>query len=437
MADETVVTTAAPSAEALAGPEDSGSNSLFSKFEHLQGEVDDDDAGDEGAEGDTTESDEEEESEESEGADTASEDEEGDEDEDSDDEETEATKKAKEALKKKDEKKEDEEAPKQGKRKVKIALSDDEETVIDGNQAKVSVKINGKVEVKTVGEIIDAYSSREALKQQYDTVAAQKNEAIQYREQADEKIGTVNNLIGALAKDIQEGNVIPALNVLFSSIEGVDALTTIKSIRKGLIEAVRQYDQLSPEQQRLMEISEERDLYASKEQARAERDKQEKIRAEQEQQIGRVLTDFQFSDRQTYNEYRSRLEQDVSNGAFPSLKEKPITPDLVGQYYEAFQIKSRVQSAVRAVNPSLANDTQVLSDLAIQVSQLKLSPKELKRVVREVYGSGEVIDETVKTLNGKVGNKKLSKKPTISSSVKTKPGTKSADSPKPFSWDDV
>lgn len=236
------------------------------------------------------------------------------------------------------------------------------------------VKVDGQIQTVSLAKMRDSYASSQATHKEYRKF---ENEKRTWQSQVQELNGVIDNF----TKKVKEGEAIPAVMELISAT-GADALKTIHTIREAIIEGARELIEMTPEQRKIIYEREELEWIKQQNQKLINAQMTVKQRQTMEQKISSVMQEYQIPDRETFEETVMAVQQHAKKVAGGDVQ---ITPELVGQYYQASVLKQHFEQAIVEEGLSIVEGSEDYNDLADAIAKMKPSKEKIREVLRKLY----------------------------------------------------
>jgi hypothetical protein len=256
------------------------------------------------------------------------------------------------------------------------AKKGDEVLELDPNTT-FDVKVDGQIQTVSLAKMRDSYASSQATHKEYRKF---ENEKRGWQSQVQEFNGVIDNF----TKKVKEGEAIPAVMELISAT-GADALKTIHTIREAIIEGARELIEMTPEQRKLIYEREELDWIKQQNQKLVHAQTTVKQRQELEGKISQVIQAYQIPDRETFDETVGAVQEHAKKVGRGDVQ---VTPELVGQYYQASVLKQHFEQAIVEEGLSIAEGSEDYNHLADAIAKMKPSKEKIREVLRKLYKTG-------------------------------------------------
>ena len=238
--------------------------------------------------------------------------------------------------------------------------------------AKVPVKIDGKVEQVTIQEALARYSQQKHLDKLYQDY---KKEKVAFDGERGKIKATMEQVRDLLVNKKDVRGFIEAI----AEPLGVDANELYRDTISQLESKLEEQQQLSPEERRAKSLEEELQYYRRKQEEAKQAQAKASSMKELETTVETVMTQTGMDKASFVKSY----DELVQLGFQPDQ----LTPDQIGAYYRNMQTITRVEQRLAEKNPELAQDVKVVEKLASLAIQTQATPEEIDKVIEELYTS--------------------------------------------------
>lgn len=284
---------------------------------------------------------------------------------------------------------------------------------ISANGEDISIPVDAEIEIMVDGEPTKVKLSefRNDLSGQK-AIARRFTALDQERKAVEQKMAKWNEGEAKVRDLLDNGKVVDALEVILSNTGesfGIKPEMMMVTLFEQMAPVFEQYMSLNADQKVLWaehvkaekHRMETETLTQKNARLQAEKDQLLAVRTVQHQY---GLSDADFAD--LYHQ----LDQEMASG---SLGRRPITPQLVGQYKTLLDREMSIGSALRSVDPSLADDKKAITDVMSLVNNearrgAKVDDKLVEDVVSRMYGKQARVQkakEVQRVVNKKTGSK--------------------------------
>lgn len=290
-------------------------------------------------------------------------------------------------------KKEDEEA----KESKKITLQDGKNKVEIKPDSKVTIQVDGKPVEMTIQEAINKASGNVAVEKRFSELAVEKNkfksEKGQYDSEKTELISKVSNF----TKAVQNEDGLGAISAL-SELTGHNPVELRAHFKELVINDVKKYLAMSPEQQKEFDIQQERDYY-----------KQDKEMREQQVKARDSVSDLEKNILQFQAKYG--LDNAALVALYDEAEEKSVdiqsAKDLES-YHSMKLTQQKSSSLISQVDPSLSDNTEALRIVSdFMTKNPELDDDAVKEAIKNAIGTEEPAPKQKKSISDKIQNKQV------------------------------
>lgn len=260
--------------------------------------------------------------------------------------------------------------------------------------AKVTYKVNGLNVVSTVQEVLAKVSGVDNIDRLYQQFKKQEQGFKQY----------ISTFVDAAKTP--EGALKAVIEAV--ALQGHDPIEFSRNLRKGTMDYVLQYAELTPEQQEALELAEENRYYKSQK----ESDKQKQAQTAQETQHLQLVAQTEATYGMPEGEFERAvdfLQKETAAGRW----QQQITYQSVGEFYKTAQAHKTVTDAIQNAMPTLLDNSEAYQALLNLATSATFTQDEIEEAIKEAYGTGELKtsatkaespddDQAVRNLNDKV-----------------------------------
>jgi hypothetical protein len=253
---------------------------------------------------------------------------------------------------------------------IKVKTQDGETQV--RSDAIVQVKVDGKPVEVPVQELLNRYSQKSHLDKLYSDYKVEKQTLVKEREQFNKALNVAYDVL------VNKKDIRGFIEYLTDDL-GMDGEAIWKESYDKVRQEAEELASLSPEERKARELETELEHYRQKEQARKTEVASKKEMQKLEQTVTQAIEQFGM----TKDAFVKSYDELVKLGT----KEADITPEMVGKFHKNMQTIQTVESALTSVNPELAQDQQVVTELATLAINNQASAEEITEVVNQLYGN--------------------------------------------------
>ena len=253
---------------------------------------------------------------------------------------------------------------------IKVKTQDGETQV--RSDAIVQVKVDGKPIEVPVQELLNRYSQKSHLDKLYSDYKVEKQTFQKEREQFNKALNVAHDVL------VNKKDIRGFIEYLTDDL-GLDGDAIWKESYEKMRQQAEEMAQLSPEERKARELEVELEHYRQKEQARRTEQSSKKEMQKLEQTVTQAIEQFGMTKEAFVQSYDELVKL--------GTKEDTITPEMVGKYHKNVQTIQQVESALKAVNPELAEDQKTITELATLAINNQASAEEITEVVNELYGN--------------------------------------------------
>lgn len=237
-------------------------------------------------------------------------------------------------------------------------------------EAKVPVKIDGKVEQVSLSEALARYSQQKHLDKIYTDYKKEKAAFEQERGKMNSMMTRVHDLL-VNKKDIR-GFIETVAEPL-----GLDPTQVYQDTVSQLEARLEEAQLLSPEERKAKALEEELSYYRRKQEAAKQEATAAKSRQELETKVDSVLQQTGMDKAAFVKSYDELIKL--------GFEANSLTPEQIGSYYRNMQTISYVETKLAEKNPELAQDNAVIEKLATLAIQNQATPDEINQVIEQLY----------------------------------------------------
>ena len=251
---------------------------------------------------------------------------------------------------------------------IKIRAGDQDVEIAP--DAKVPVKVDGKIEEIPIQEIINGYSGQSSLDRKF---ASFQKEQKQFHGERDALNGVLTQAHDLLVNQ----NDLRGFVELVADIMGADPKEVFENSIGPIRTKFEEYSSLSPEERQARMVQEELDYYKKRDESlRAQRAEQSEM-AKVEQDVSAIL-ESSGMDKDTFVK---RYDEMVAAGRDAD----EITPQQVAAYHRDVSIVDSVEKALEQYAPDLENRDEEFRRLATLAVQTEATPEEVEEIVKTLY----------------------------------------------------
>lgn len=278
--------------------------------------------------------------------------------------------------------------------------------------AKITYKVNGLNVVSTMAEVLKKVSGVDNVDRLFQQFKKQEEGFKRY----------VGGFIEA--SKTPEGALKAVIEAV--ALQGHDPIEFTRNLRKGTMDYVQQWNNLTEEEKRLLDLQEEnRYLHAEKESG-----KQKQTQTQQEAQHQQLVAQAEATYGMPEGEFE-RAAQFLQTETAAGRWQGQITYQSVGEFFKTAQAHGTVTQAIQNVMPTLLENEEAYGALINLATSASFTQKEIEDAIKEAYGTGEIKpasaatspddDQAVRNLNDKVrsnGNLTPASKPEAATKVR-------------------
>lgn len=238
--------------------------------------------------------------------------------------------------------------------------------------AKVPVKIDGKVEQVSLSEALARYSQQKHLDKIYTDYKKEKATFETERGKMKDMVNRVHDLL-VNKKDLR-GFIETVAEPL-----GLDPSELYQQTVSQMETKFEEAQSLSPEERKAKALEEELSYYRRKQEAAKQEAATAKSKQELEAKVDAVLQQTGMDKAAFVKSY----DELVKLGFQPN----ELTAEQIGSYYRNVQTITRIETKLAEINPELAQNPKEIERLATLAVQTEATPEEIDQVIEQLYQS--------------------------------------------------
>ena len=207
---------------------------------------------------------------------------------------------------------------------------------VDGQEVEVPLQ-----------ELLNNYSGKIPWDRKYTELSKEKKE---YQEQ----VSAVNNYINGFRDIIQKGDMEGALSY-FAEFAGQNPLEFKKALRESLSPKFEQYNKMSEDQRRLLDIQEENKFLKEKQESELKQRQAYQSQQEVELRLQKI--------QETHNMTQEDLEQNYKELAENFGGDK-VTPEMIGEYHVRKSAYQKAEALLTSIDPIHVQNEVTLDNMA-------------------------------------------------------------------------
>jgi hypothetical protein len=239
-------------------------------------------------------------------------------------------------------------------------------------EAKVPVKIDGKVEQVSLSEALARYSQQKHLDKIYTDYKKEKAAFEQERGKMNSMMTQVHDLL-VNKKDIR-GFIETVAEPL-----GLDPTQVYQDTVRQLENSFEEAQLLSPEERKAKTLEEELSYYRRKQEEVKTKANEAKSRQVLEAQVESVISQTGMDKAAFVKSYDELIKL--------GFEASTLSPEQIGSYYRNMQTINRIETKLTEKNPELAQDGALIEKLANLAFQTQATPEEIDQVIEQLYTS--------------------------------------------------
>lgn len=304
------------------------------------------------------------------------------------------------------------------------------EVTVDGKVTKVpengiiKVKVNGKLQDVNLKELSENYSGKQHWQKKYNELDLEKKVVSKEKAEFQEDKQKVQGLIDSFYTRAEKNDYQGALAVL-AEAGGMDPIQFIKSFNGNIIKSYEQWEKLSQDQRKQVQLQMENNFLESQRGYNKEQETKRQVQAEIQERVKKVVEATGASKEDLGKIYEEEYQKGNQN----------LTVEEIGNIYIGRQLNSKVSEIVSDVNPDLnEQESSALIQQLVKVIEVNpdFSEKDLKDILKERFA---VKDKRKKKSKAKTVSAKIRKGQSIK--AKTKQETKSREPSTALTFDDL
>lgn len=238
--------------------------------------------------------------------------------------------------------------------------------------AKVPVKIDGKVEQVSLSEALARYSQQKHLDKIYTDYKKEKATFETERGKMKDMVNRVHDLL-VNKKDLR-GFMETVAEPL-----GLDPSELYQQTISQMESKFEEAQSLSPEERKAKALEEELSYYRRKQEAA----KQEAVAAKSKQELEAKVESVLQQTGMDKAAFVKSYDELVKLGFQPN----ELSADQIGSYYRNVQTITRIETKLAEINPELAQNPKEIERLATLAVQTEATPEEIDQVLEQLYTS--------------------------------------------------
>jgi hypothetical protein len=243
--------------------------------------------------------------------------------------------------------------------------------------AKVQVKIDGKLETVTLQEAINGYSGQRSLDKRANTLRKQLEEFEQAKNAYTEIIHTSHDLLNN-KKDIR------GWSEFLAEKTGQDPAQVWGLIQKSLETMAEQAATMSPEERKALAKEQELDYYRKRDAQLKERSVDERQTREIEGRVRKTMERYGL-EKEKFVKYYDEL---MATGQYDD-DSNPITPERVGQYAHDIKVIDTVERVFDELVPEYEDRTNAIGKAARIALEADASEDEIREMISQVFDTSK------------------------------------------------
>jgi hypothetical protein len=270
-----------------------------------------------------------------------------------------------------------------------IARYNDEETEIAANSL-FKHKIDGEEVDVELQELLNNYSGKVSYDKKFQELAGRKKEFEDFKNNYDQDIETIYNVISGFRDSMKENDGMGALQH-FANFAGMKPYEFQESLLTSLIPEVVRRANMTEEQIHQERLQAENNYLRQQQESEQARLEQEQLRNELQAEITQLQEAHGISEDEFNESYRTLLDTGY---------EGEINPQAVAEFHVHYSAFSKADSILNQVSESLSADSEIVESLQkVIVENPSFDDNDLLDIVNEVYG------DYVKSISNKVSKK--------------------------------
>ena len=255
--------------------------------------------------------------------------------------------------------------------------------------AKVPVKIDGKLEEVSLQEALSRYSQQKHLDKIYQDFKKEKSTFENER-------GTMKKTMDQIKSLLEQGDLRKLVEVV-AEPAGLDPSKVYKELKTSWEQKFEEAQALSPEERKAKALEEELSYYRQKQEAEKTRQAQLKETQELESKVEQVMQTASM-DKETFVK---RFDELVDLG----YQAQDLSPEMIADYHKNMMVVTHVEAKLAEVNPDIAADQSVIEQLATLAMQTGATKAEIEAVIEELY-TGQAEKKLAKKMNKSIAKAK-------------------------------
>lgn len=242
------------------------------------------------------------------------------------------------------------------------------------SDSQFEVTIDGQKQTVTAQDLVNEFSGKTSWNKKYSQLDTERKQFETNKQELESGVQTWSNLA--------KTDHIAAIEYA-CEISGMDSRAFIKGIRDQFKQAFEEYAELSPEQRKERELSDERDYYKSK----AEKNEADRFKQREQADLDKRVKATQAQYNLEPSRYVSRYEELRTLHAQGLIKDE-ITPELVGVFHKEMEERQLVTEIINETSPELEDKTAASKQLKeLWDKDPSLTAQDIRHIAAQVYGS--------------------------------------------------
>lgn len=243
--------------------------------------------------------------------------------------------------------------------------------------AIVPVKIDGKVTQVPIKDLLAEFSGKTDWTRKYQDL---HNDKTKFYTERDTITGRINDFYRL---SVEEKNPRMAIELLAESM-GADPQEVWQNLMAPIKEAMKNAPQLSPEELAANETKEELEYYRRRDALR----KADTEKARENESLISRIKETQAKHSMNPEQFKQCYDDMVQEAKRSGFDEKNLTPEMVGEYFQIVDRRSKVQGFVLETYKDSDKQTEIEAQLyETWQKNPEFSLDDLKDIASEVFGS--------------------------------------------------
>lgn len=254
---------------------------------------------------------------------------------------------------------------------IKVKAGDQEIEL--AHDALVPVKVDGKLEQKSLQEVINGYSGQSSLDRKFAEFKKVQTQFNEERQQLERFVQDSHDLL------VNKGDFRGFVEYV-AEVMGADPKKVYQETVEKFQTTLEQYQSLSPEEREAAKLQDELEFYKKKDEALRERERMTREEKEYRSKVESVM-ETHGMDNATFVK---RYDELVATGKFDPNE---IEADDVARFHKSMQTVENIEGLIEAHAPELENKEEEIHRLMTLAIQNGATKEELEEIVKALYAN--------------------------------------------------